>query len=421
MSLQMAQVNQKLSAKGTTIQKESRTSKGKGRKRKWDQSLTADPGEQFLTLEEMDAIINEVELLPPLSPLPRTPPTSIGGSHDCPSTLVPSEQQSQHTDARANPQHSGNTHATRPKKPTRDLAAHLADTPTHTALYVATELQHLHRSNTKLERVNVALATEVGVLAQQAKDMVQGTQQVLDGFEVATRRLADVGEKLTTVTTHLLTVTSNLTSMMATLQDCCEHLSAHRSSRRSSPCSTCPSSRSTSRSPSPAAIYQAISSLHSTKSQQPALTKEKPSLHDHTNTSTSTQPLTTPPSPEDSAPKPSTRKPRDNSTESPSHYDHRQTRYPSHREDPAHHPTRKSYHPFGCRAAFPRDNVNSTASRSYHFPRRRYRPEHRRSNWQTPCSPDRGAHALFKRLANGNSHAQTDHTFPRISRTVSHT
>ena len=127
-------------------------------------------------------------------PSSRTPPTSIGGSHDCPSTLVPSEQQSQHTDARANPQHSGNTHATRPKKPTRDLAAHLTDTPTHTALYVATELQHLHRSNTKLERVNVALVTEVGVLAQQAKDMVQGTQQVLDGFEVATRRLADVGE-----------------------------------------------------------------------------------------------------------------------------------------------------------------------------------------------------------------------------------
>ena len=55
-----------------------------------------------------------------------------------------------------------------------------------TAQHLATELQHLHRSNQKLERANVALTTEVSVLGRQMQELVQFVQQALDGLETIT-------------------------------------------------------------------------------------------------------------------------------------------------------------------------------------------------------------------------------------------
>ena len=191
----------------------------------------------------MDAVINEVELLPPLSPLPATPPASKGSHHDCLPASASSGSLPHGADDQEKSRYSESVHAVRTES-TRTLAAGLSDTPVHTACYIAAELQHLRRSNTKLQQVNVALTTEVSVLTQQAKDMVHGTQQIFVGVEVVTQRLDTVGDRLGTVATHLLSVTNNLASVGAALQDCCEHLPTLRSPSRSSSCSTCSCSRS---------------------------------------------------------------------------------------------------------------------------------------------------------------------------------
>ena len=334
-----------------------------------------------------------------------------------------------------------------------ELAEQLRDTPTHSAHYLAAELQHLHYSNKKLERVNVALTTEVAVLSQQAKDLVQGSQQLLEGFQAAAQQMSSVGDKLTTATSHLLTVTNHLSSLVVSMEKRLEQFSTCSQSRGSSPCPSCyssrSSSRSTSRSPSPATpsttqddrnqLQPSESSARSPSA--PSLPDKKPEaqpkvqhrpcdqVQDAQETPSGnrcgtsgipTRP-TTPPKDPSQPPKVTHEGPhvsfrtrnqtpehRHSRSRSPSRLEHRRTwatksaggaEMPAHSSF-SHSHMLSSYEESGWRK--PSHSIthhDHHRNRPYSRHRRSYNPDYRRGNRHTPCSPDRGAHAFFKHLA----------------------